>query len=380
MKTLKKLTSIFIRLGLILLIVILLVVFNQLRKNSDIANAWSDSFARGYQTFFGKISALVPFSLMECLIIALVVFTIITIVLFIIDFVKLKWIKGVSKILTAVLIYLLVGLSYQVSCEFNYSRDEVPLDYYDGELIKSDYKKIVNYFLDDFNYCSSKLTYLENGEVVSPYSLDEVNRIALEEYKKLDDPYFYDRSVKAKPMFLSFLYREFQITGVYFAPFGEVNINTMATNGEIAFNVCHELAHSKGVMRENDAQNVAAFITLNSDDYFFRYSGYINTFSSIFSIINYTGDSNDKAEASSKIDSNITRNLSYINKYWSGHDLLGKVGNWINNLYIKMLGGSGTTDYNDTPITINPSTNEITSLSNYQKLYFAKYYENVSKS
>ena len=68
-----------------------------------------------------------------------------------------------------------------------------------------------------------------------------------------------------------------------------------------------------------------------------------------------------------------TNNL--IETYWQNHDLLGKIGDWINNIYIVNSGvPEGTGSYSGgTDIVVDPETHELVP-NVYQKLYYEKYY------
>jgi hypothetical protein len=176
-------------------------------------------------------------------------------------------------------------------------------------------------------------------------------------------------------MISSFLYVEFQITGVYFGSLGESNYDKYMTSAEFPFTFAHEIAHSKGVMRENAAQMVAAYICLNSDDIYLRYSGYIYTFNSLLQLAKYTGNKNDYKELYNMMNPKILDNYDQISDYWKKHDFLSDFAEFWNNLYLKIFGSESTDEYEDKPPVVNPDTNEITSFSKYQKLYFKAYYE-----
>ena len=153
-------------------------------------------------------------------------------------------------------------------------------------------------------------------------------------------------------------------------------VKLIMTNGEHPFTLAHELAHSKGVMRENDAQLLAAYICLNSEDYFIRYSGYLYTFSSILNLMNYTGVKDDYSNMYKQMDKNILANYRYINKFWDEHNLLEAIGEFFNNLYLNLFGKESTDDYQDPPPQVDDSTQEITHFSRYQQLMFQKYTRN----
>lgn len=47
------------------------------------------------------------------------------------------------------------------------------------------YDEIISYYLEDFNFVSSQMQYKEDGDVISPYSFEELSSIMQEEYKDL---------------------------------------------------------------------------------------------------------------------------------------------------------------------------------------------------
>lgn len=230
MKTIKGIKSIIIKTILLALFIAILITFAILKKNSDIAESFTTSFARTYQKFMGQINSNIPFSVSEVLFVIIALTTLVLLILIIVDLCKLKFIKAISKTLTIALMFVITFTCYNVSCELAYNRSSLKLDYYEEKVDKSLFKDIVTYFIDDFNYCSSMLNYKDSGEVINPYKDKALYELIKEEYKKLTDDYYSSYTPTPKKMFLSFLFREFQITGLYFAPFGEVNYNVYTTN------------------------------------------------------------------------------------------------------------------------------------------------------
>jgi len=180
---------------------------------------------------------------------------------------------------------------------------------------------------------------------------------------------------------LSFLFREFNITGISFAPTTEPNINYLTPDSQLVSTMAHEIAHSKGAMREQDANLVAAYILLNSDDPYLRYSGYFTTFYSIISLSNYVGDEDKYGELSNSLRDEIKGDYQYSRSYWEKYDFLDDMATWFNNLYLMIVGNKGVSSYVDTPDideTTDPDTGDpvyyIKEYSPYQKLYFYFYY------
>ena len=352
-----------------------LIILNLLSLNPYIAEWWTRTISRYYQTGIGFLLNVFPFSLVEIIAFSLIILGIVLLIIIIINLTKKRYILALNKSLDITNIVLLIIVGYIATTSMAYYRLPLPIDLYEEKVEKNKFNEVVDYFLTDYNYCSEQLKYEENGEVKMPYSRKELISNVIKEYEKVTDNYFSGFAANPKPMLSSPLYVEFQITGVYSGLTGEVNYDYYMTNGEYPFTLAHEIAHSKGVMRENDAQLMAAYICLNSEDIYLRYSGYLYTFSSLLNLCKYTGNKDNYSLMVNKLDKNILANYSYISSYWKEHDILGDIGEFFNNLYLVIFGSESTDSYDDTKVEVDPSTNEIKSFSRYQKLFFQIFVE-----
>ena len=371
----KKLSAIIRKCIYIVILTIFLIVMAVLKKNPDICEGMMRGLARWYGKGASFLSGLIPFlSLTELTFVSLFLLLVLLIVLTIISLVKLRFIKAASHLLTIPCVVLFVFSVYAFSCELAYNRKEMPLPYYQQEVSREEFVDIYNFFADDLNACMSQLTFKENGELEGK-SLKEVTAEVKKAYAIVTDDYFHPFIGPAKPMLSSFVYREFQITGVTFSPLGEANINTMNTNADIPFTVAHELAHTRGVMREDDANQLAFYVCLNSENPYLRYSAYSRYFYQIQSIGSGSYLTKEELAGCHKVDNAYYKNISYQNQYWKDHDLLSKVGDFINDMYIKSSGvQEGTESYSGgTSYEFDPTTNKLYA-SQYQKLFFEKYY------
>ena len=363
----------FLALSLIILLI--------LKTNPSICEAWSKGLMRFHTSTFGKINEWLPFSITEVLMIGIIIGCVILLVTAIIAFIKRHPWKAIGKLMTIALVFMGIIVTYNATFEFAYNRKPLDIELYEGKVNKDDYYKIVEYFVDDLNSCAKELEFKDNGELVKKYSNSQLNKNLKEEYKKLTSDYFSSYTPTVKPMMTSFLYTWFGITGWYFAPTGEAVVNTRTTNGEIPFCYAHEMSHSKGVASENDAQMVAAYITLNDlADPYIRYSGYVHTIGSILNMAKYSSNPDAYKILASKIDDKIYKNFTYINNFWDKNAIMIKFGDTINDLYLKISGQkNGTKGYSDTTPVIDDEGN-VLSLSRYQRLavkLFANRFPNV---
>lgn len=378
MKFIKGHLKLTIKLSIILLLVVILVLFLLLKMNKGIAEWWTTHFVKGYLNFFGHITKYVPFSITEIVMLGVIILSILFFLFCLIYLFKKKFNKSLHSVLNLTLTLLTVITLYQVIAEMAYNREPVNVPLYENKVEKTEFRKVIEHYIADLNECCDHLEFKSNGDLIEPISHQELNKLLEEEYKKYPNDYLLNFSTFAKPMATSFIYREFHITGVTFMPTAEANVNTMNVSSGKPFTYAHELAHTKGAMREEDADLIASYITLNSDSYYLRYSGYYYTIGSLLNLARYTGNESDYQEVVSMIDSRFLLNNKFCNEYWSKHNSWAKFANWWNNLYLKISGEKdGTDSYGDDTPSIDPSKQEITSFSSYQKLYFYFYYQNL---
>ena len=362
-----------IQVAVVLSLIITLIVLSILKTNQEVCEAWTRGTTRFHETLFGKLTEWIPFSLTELLMFTIIIACITLVVLFIIDFVHLRIWAAIGKIMTISIVLLGIFTAYSATFEMGYNRKPVDIPMYQKQVKEEDYYKIVEYFVDDLNKCVSELEFEEDGNLVKPYSNAVLNDKVKALYANLDSDYFGEYTPNIKPMISSYIYRMFCITGWHFAPLGECVVNNLTTSAELPFTYAHEMSHSKGVANEDDAQLTAAYVSFKSDDPYIRYSAYAYTVESLLDMAKYSDTPDAYKTLVNKIDNKVWKNFDYINKYWDKHGVMEKLGDKINDWYLKLSGDKeGTASYSDSP-TIVDNTGKVISLSRYQKLYVQLY-------
>ncbi len=128
------------------------------------------------------------------------------------------------------------------------------------------------------NSLAGEIEYLDTDFSGMPYSRDEMNDKLLDAYETVSDTYtFIPRMYsRVKPVMLSELMSYTHITGFYSFFTGEANINIAFPDYTIPYTAAHELAHQRGIAREDEANFVAFLVCTASDDTYIQYSGYLN--------------------------------------------------------------------------------------------------------
>ena len=148
-------------------------------------------------------------------------------------------------------------------------------------------------------------------------------------------------------------YSSMGITGVHMPITGEAAVNPQTPAVALPFTMCHEMAHRLCIARENDA-NFAAFLAcLANEDPAFQYAGYYMAYRYCYSALLAEGTA-EAVAAAARIDLQVNPYLRFdikqYNQFFSSNrnELLDKVGNAVNDTYIKASGDeSGTESYDN---------------------------------
>ncbi len=379
MKNFVKNHKAFFVLSIILTaIVITLIVFTCLKQNQDFAEKWVRNVSSNYVKFVTPISNSVPFSFTEFSVV-LMVTTIIFLLSWGFCLLGTKHLFGfLNRLLICGIIIVGVMTVYTSSVGFAYNRKPLPLETYKGEIKKEEFVDIVTSYVNDYNHCIETLGIDDKGEIKMPYSEDKLKEVLKSQFVRLEDGYYYSTVSDIKPLISSGIFTSFGIVGLYFGPVAEANYNTYMTNAEKPMYMIHEMCHSVGVMREDDAQLLAFYLLLKSGDEYLKYSAYVNTFDSILNVLHYTGNNNDYNNVKSLISEDIYKNYDYMYHHWEHKMFMYDLGDKINDWYLKVFGQkNGTNSYDDTKEETDDE-GQVISLSNYQGIYFRHYYETIN--
>ena len=322
-------------------LVVLFVALTLLANSQRVCEFFARTFSRAWIYIFGNAFGWIPFSLYELFLIVVIVGAIVFVVLEIVFIAKRKW----QSLLSAALIVALSVFSflniYTATASFAYGRDPLPEEVY-TEYSGDDFSleeavSLAEKYIAQLNADYAATKHDKDGNIVYPYTLKQMSDLLVKEYERLDDAYFSSYTPRGKYIINKSIMSELHITGVFFAPFGEANINGYETHLYLPHTLAHEMAHGKGVMREYEANLVSSYICLTSENPYLRYGVLARHLWDVLSLIDLFPDSSDAYEQLyATIDEGVWTERSNYYKVYEGFDALDKLGEFFNDLYLRL--------------------------------------------
>lgn len=344
----QQLKQVFFRKRTLLILLIpIAIFFLEMAKKSAVFT--EEVFAkRIFKVISVGISFLtgwIPFSLAECMIILGPLLLLGILIYFFIRMIKQKGVRfyrimnGMLNIVCAVSIVFFV---YVVGCGINYYR--YPVSYYlDLAVEESSEEELKGLLIELASQASSLRAELtsedENGVYQLPMTNRELGKLAANAYKNLSKEYsiFGGLYPAPKPVMLSKLMSYTQITGIYTCWTMEANVNVDISPYSIASTMCHELAHLRGFIREDEANYISYLACMASDSKDVQYSGAMHA-------LIHTGNALYGKDADAYYDvflnyysEAVVRDLIANNEYWKQFEdtKVAETSEKINDTYLK---------------------------------------------
>lgn len=329
--------------------VALMVTVAILSRDTQLSEKATRTVTYAFTNSLGRLSSALPFSLFELLVAIAVIVALYLIIKAIVLLAKRRFSAGLCSFTTLVATVLCVVSVYMLDTSFAYNREKPPLDIYaNGDLTEEQQLDAIDGFMTDFLDIAYSLERDENGLPACDLSVEDISRMIAEEYAKPDDDYYCDYIPVAKGMTASALMSELSLIGITFTPIGEANVNAQVPICDRIFTIAHETAHAIGIMREEDANLVATYVLINSDNDLLRYAAMREYCGRLLSVVQLLD--NEKYEEYDKaIGESPVGRESYLElKFWQSKGAFNGLSEFFNNIYLKFNGQDlGTGSYND---------------------------------
>lgn len=327
---------------------ILALIATVIHITSEFSPAFSDFFNRyigsAVRGTLALITSVFPFSLTETLILfipAIFVFVMICSVKAVSRGTRegLRFLTGLSSVLTV--LYTVYVFSAAVSYNGTPLSDKLELE--TVPVTTDRLSAAAQYMTIKMNAELKAIDFKYKSSSVMPFTLSEMNDRLMDAYDSAADKYSFIPRLKSKikPIALSEPMTYTHISGLYSYYTGEVNLNVSFPDYTLPFTAAHELAHQRGILREDEANFTAFLVCAESDDPYIRYSGYLNMYEYLNSAL-YRTDYGAFADAYTALDSRVRAEIAAYNKFFEKYrdNTAANVSSIVNDTYLKIQGVS----------------------------------------
>lgn len=343
----KYIPSFFIASASILLISVVLI---RIAMSSErVADAFNSTILHAYRRTLAFLTDLLPFSLFE-IVIALIPVFLVAVVVF-----GVRAMRRGRKIpfiltLTGILFLLYSAYLWGLSMPYHVSDIDKKMELDDTEVTSDSIYRVMLTLRDELNAHAALVGDVgEDGATVMPYSfatLGEKLNLAYTDFSAEYPEVLKNYTSRPKEMIFGYAMSELHLVGVYSFFTGEANISTDYPDYNTPYTVAHEMAHQRGIIRENEANFVAFLVCISSDDAYIRYSAYLNMLEYLATALNKTAPEKWR-EVSKTLDPKAVGDIKASSAVYQAHEdsLYGKLMNSFNDSYIKNNGSPGVVSY-----------------------------------
>ncbi len=302
-----------------------------------------------FRFIFAHITNVLPFSIAEACLILIPVFLAI-----IIRYVwKYRCNSRKATIVTLVCIFSVASMffsSFVLTFSAGYRGTELEdkLELEATKIDKYDLYNSADYLIDEINKLAPEISFSADGFSIMPYSLSEMNDKLIAAYESFSEKYDFINNFNSrlKPVLLSEAMSYAHITGVYTFFTGESNINIGFPDYTIPYTAAHELAHQRGIAREDEANMMAFLVSLESDDLYIRYCAYVNMYEYVANAL-YKADKELYKKAVSKLSSDVRSEQSAYSRFFKKYSksVTSQISGAVNNVYLQSQGTEGKKSY-----------------------------------
>lgn len=256
--------------------------------------AWSSTaFCDGYIKYvfpiwvntYGRFMNLFSFSVGEIMLFLAVVVTVLFLIIFV-AWILLAAIRRASRVRRFCKYYmkffawlvLLVCLIMTLNCTILYHASTFSEKYFgadNGEYTLEDLIKVRNLVVEKCNIFSEQMVRDEAGAIIYEKDIREEAINAMQALGKTYDQLagYYPRP---KPLATSDFFSQQYMCGYYFPFSMEANYNDVMYIMNKPATMCHELAHLRGYIFEDEANFISYLACIESEDPVIQYSGYLS--------------------------------------------------------------------------------------------------------
>ena len=312
------------------------------RLYTPYADFINSTFSRVGRVVMGYLFGFVPFSIAEFLIISSPLW-IALLVYFGIKMAKrskestFKFISFVASVLC----FIFISFVWTYSSGYYTTTIDKKLGFERESIEKEELYETSLWLVENLNMLAPEISYDEANASVMPYSYDELSKNIYYAYDAFIEKYgvLHNFASRIKPIILSEPMTYTHISGIYSFMTGEANLNVNFPDFIVASSAAHEMAHQRGIAREEEANFVAFMVCINSDDTFINYSGYLDVFNSVSGAL-YSADKELYSDVISKLDKRVIKDIISYGEFFEKYQdsKAADITDSMNDKYLQMNG------------------------------------------
>ncbi len=330
-----------------LLAVVLQVLFLCLPAFADWYNRYPGAFVRA---LLATLTGWFPFSLAETLLMMLPLI----VILMIVHIVRVS--RGTLRQMVRLTLSMMAAVSFFLSSfilGFSAGYRGTSLDHKLGldrrPVSAEELDVTARALLTGLKETLPQVDFRFGGASVMPYTIKEMNRHLQTAYRKAAEHYDFlpAFSSTVKQIVLSEPMTYTHISGVYTYFTGESNINVHFPDYTLPYTAAHELAHQRGIAREDEANFIAFLVCLESEDPYLRYSGYMGVFEYVISAL-YRADKDRYNALLKETDPEIRYEIIAYNEFFEAYreNVVADISGAVNDSYLQSQGqAAGSKSY-----------------------------------
>lgn len=295
-----------------------LAAYFLLRENRAVMNFLCKALVRPWHAFAGRLFSAVPFSVTEWVILFLAALGVVLLVLLIVRLIRRRWVKayrtGMTILSVSAAMFALFCLWWGVLYYSDSFTEQAGLERRDISV--QELETVTRYFAEQANAAGEHVERGEDGVFRADKS--DIFRRSADIYGGAEQifPCLAAPAVRAKPVLLSRLLSYIRYTGFFFPYTAEANLNADSPACLLPSTIAHELAHLRGVAREDEANFCAVVACMESGDEDYRYSGTLLAYIYLGNAL-YRADYDAWREVYSTLSENVRADLRANNDYWA---------------------------------------------------------------
>ena len=293
------------------------------RNDHSFTSGLSNRVIRPVHAFLAGLNSHVSFSAAELLLAAAALFTVIYLAVQAVLVIKRK--NRGERIYRTVITFAAFGLAvYAGFCLLwgtYYYGDSFNSDngFKEDKISTEQLETVTRYFAEMCNDYSSSVPRDGAGECCLDRKAvlarsDMVYANAVKDYPALDGPV-----TRAKGIIHSKIMSLVDFTGFFFPFTAEATVNMESPSVDLPATVAHELAHQRGVSREQEANFCAVLASLYYGDPEYVYSAAVMAYTHLSNAL-YKEDHDAWEEIFASLDAAVVTDLRGINAYWKSYE------------------------------------------------------------